>query len=58
MTSDDPRQAVDMRTAMIAAHEAYLSARAAGFVRGQALYLAACVLCGGPRPPLGTESGA
>lgn len=50
-----PPQVVDMRTALINAHEVFLSARAAGFNRGQALYLAACVLCGGPRPPMGTE---
>ncbi|MGW7001419.1 hypothetical protein ACWGCW_00980 [Streptomyces sp. NPDC054933] len=53
----DPHQVVDMRTAMLHAHEAYLSARAAGFTRGAALYLAACILTGGPRPPFSVESG-
>jgi cytochrome c len=42
---------MDMRMALLHAHEVFLSARGAGFTRGQALYLAACVLCGGPRPP-------
>jgi hypothetical protein len=55
--NSSPPPVVDMRTALISAHEVFLSAREAGFTRGQALYLAACILCGGPRPPQSAEPG-
>ncbi len=40
---------------MIGIHESYISARMAGFTAGQGLYLAACLMTGGPRSPLGLE---
>lgn len=47
----DPQAPADVRTAMIAAHEYYVSARAAGFNRHEALYLTAAVITGGVKPP-------
>lgn len=46
-----------LQVGMFNAHELYHGARNAGFNSGQALYLVACAITGGPRPPLGTESG-
>ncbi|GII88244.1 hypothetical protein Ssi03_62340 [Sphaerisporangium siamense] len=42
---------MDVRTACIVAHEYFTSLRAAGFTTLQALYLTACILAGGPKPP-------
>lgn len=42
---------------MLNAHELYCGARNAGFNPGQALYLVACAMTGGPRPPTGAEGG-
>lgn len=46
---------MDVRTACVAAHEYYTSLLAAGFAIPQALYLTACVLSGGPKPPPGFD---
>lgn len=50
-------QPMSMRDSAIAMHEAYTSFLQAGFSHGDALYLTACVLCGGPKPPPGAEEG-
>lgn len=42
---------MDIRTACIAAHEEYVCLRDAGFTHPDALYLIACILTGGPKPP-------
>ena len=39
----------EMAQAATAMHEMFLSYLAAGFTEGQALYLVACLACGGPR---------
>ncbi|WP_157995874.1 hypothetical protein [Thermomonospora amylolytica] len=44
-------QPFDMRTAAVYAHEQYTSLTTAGFTPGQALYLVAAILTGGPKPP-------
>ena len=46
-----------LQVGMFNAHELYCGARAAGFNPGQSLYLVACAVTGGPRPPAGTEGG-
>lgn len=51
-----PDTPIDLRTAMIAAHEQYTAMRAAGFSRLEALWLTANVICGGPKPPEDKEA--
>jgi hypothetical protein len=49
-TPDGPQDPFNSLAAGAAqVHEAYLTFLAAGFTEGQALYLAACVLAGGPK---------
>lgn len=43
-----------LQVGMLNAHELYCGAREAGFNPGQALYLVACAVTGGPRPPAGS----
>jgi hypothetical protein len=45
-------QLTGLEVGLISAHEFFTSARGSGFSRGEALYLAACALAGGPRPPV------
>lgn len=41
--------------AMAQAHEMFLNAQHVGFAHGEALYLVATVMCGGPRMPSGGD---
>jgi hypothetical protein len=45
-----------LQIGMLNAHELYQGARAAGFNPGQAIYLVACAVTGGPRPPTSAEN--
>ncbi|MFI9558848.1 hypothetical protein [Nonomuraea endophytica] len=49
---------MDVRTACIVGHEYFTSLLEAGFAPGQALYLTACILSGGPKPPMAEGGGA
>lgn len=46
-----------LQVGLFNAHELYQGARHAGFNPGQSLYLVACAITGGPRPPAGAEAG-
>jgi len=44
-----------MQVGLLNAHELYRGLRDAGFNPAQAIYLVACIITGGPRPPRGAE---
>lgn len=44
-----------LQMGMFSANELYHGARHAGFNAGQAIYLVACAITGGPRPPMSAE---